>query len=232
LPTRIGAVSNQRAIVGTNDGQKGLQVLENKFDPEKNELKSPGDEIDSLKTQLETQGPKLNDEARATLGWQIDTKPKTLSRAQEDAQNDFAERQTEQQNEVVPRVLQKLIPIIDKHAQDNRLILVMDDSKRWPERPIRWASPSVDITKAVVDIYNAQSVGLEPRSNGRAGKFDRRKHHKIFLQMAKLGTSEVGFADRPGRDRALTQLRDSLTIQPFTTQRSTRAGPSQNLEPW
>jgi outer membrane protein len=185
LPTRIGVVSNQRAIVGTNDGQKGLQVLENKFDPEKNELKSPGDEIDSLKTQLETQGPKLNDEARASLGRQIDTKPKTLSRAQEDAQNDFTERQTEQQNEVVPRVLQKLIAIIDKYAQDNRLILVMDDSKPWPERPIRWASPSVDITKAVVDIYNAHSVGLEPRSNGRAGKFDRRKHHKIFLQHGK-----------------------------------------------
>jgi outer membrane protein len=162
LPTRIGVVSIQSAIVGTNDGQKGLQVLENKFNPKKNELKSLGDEIDSLKKQLETQGPKLNDEARASLGRQIDTKQKTLSRAQEDAQNDF----TEQQNEVVQRVLQKLIPIIDKYAQDNSLILVMDGSKPWPEWPILWASPSVDITKAVVDIYNAQSAGLEPRSNG------------------------------------------------------------------
>ena len=65
------------------------------------------------------------------MGRQIDTKPKTLSRAQEDAQNDF----TEQQNEVVQKVLQKLIPIIDKYAQDNSLILVMDGSKPWPEQP-------------------------------------------------------------------------------------------------
>ena len=161
-PTRIGIVSIQSAIVGTNDGQKSLQVLEKKFDPKRNELKSLSDEIDSLKKQLETQGPKLNDEARASLGRQIDTKQKTLSRAQEDAQNDF----TEQQNEVVQRVVQKLIPIIDKYAQDNGLILVMDGSKPWPEWPVLWASPSVDITKAVVDIYNAQSAGLEPRSNG------------------------------------------------------------------
>jgi hypothetical protein len=54
---------------------------------------------------------------------------------------------------------------------------------------------------------------------------------KYSSSIAKLGTSEVGFADRPERGRALTQLRDSLTIQPFATQRSTRAAPSQNLEP-
>ena len=160
-PTRIGVVSIQNAIVATNDGQKGLQLLEKKFDPKKIELQSLGAEIDSLKKQLETQGPKLNDEAQASLGRQIDTKQKTLSRAQEDARNDFAE----QQNEVVQRVLQKLVPIIDKYAQDNGLILVMDGSKPWPEWPVVWASPSVDITKAVVDIYNAQSAGLEPHSN-------------------------------------------------------------------
>jgi outer membrane protein len=161
-PTRIGVVSIQNAIVATNDGQKGLQVLEKKFDPTKNELKSLSAEIDTLKKQLETQGPKLNDEAQASLGRQIDSKQKTLSREQEDARNDF----TEQQNEVVQKVLQKLVPIIDKYAQDNGLILVMDGSKPWPEWPVVWASPSVDITKAVVDIYNGQSAGPEPRSNG------------------------------------------------------------------
>jgi outer membrane protein len=110
LPNKIVIVSIQSAIVGTNDGQKDLQVLEKKFNPKKNELKSFSDEIDSLKKQLETRGSKLNDEARASLVRQIDGKKKTLSRAQEDAQNDF----TEQQNEIVQRVLQKLLPVIDK----------------------------------------------------------------------------------------------------------------------
>jgi outer membrane protein len=125
-------------------------------------LKSLSDEIDTLKKQVETQGSKLNDEARASLVRQIDSKQKTLSRAQEDAQNDF----TEQQNEIVQRVLQRLLPVIDKYAKDNSLSLVMDGSKPWPEGPVLWANPSVDITKAVVDIYNLQSAGLEPRSSG------------------------------------------------------------------
>jgi outer membrane protein len=153
--TKIGVVNIQSAIINTRDGQNDMQELEKKFDPRKNELKLLSDGIDSLKKQFETQGPKLNDEARANLSKQIASKQKTLVRAQEDAQSDF----TEQQNEVVQKVLQKLLPVIAKYAKDNDLGLVMDNSKPWPEWPVLWVSPPVDITKAVVDIYNSQSVG-------------------------------------------------------------------------
>jgi hypothetical protein len=33
----------------------------------------------------------------------------------------------------------------------------MDGTKPWPEWPVLWASSSIDITKAVVDIYNANA---------------------------------------------------------------------------
>ena len=153
LQDKIGVVSIQDAIVTTNDGQRDLKALETKFEPKKTQLKSLSDEIDTLKKQLETQGSALNDETRASLSRQIESKQKTLSRSQEDAQNDF----TEQQNQIVQKVLQKLVPIIDKYAKDNTLTLVLDDSKPWPDSPLLWANPSVDITKAVVDIYNAKS---------------------------------------------------------------------------
>jgi len=164
LPTKIGVVSIQSVIGATNDGQKNFQALEEKFDPRKNELKLLSDEIDNLKKQLEVQGSKLNDEARANLGRQIDSKQKALSRAQEDAQSDF----TEQQNEIVEKILQKLLPIIEGYATENGYSLVIDGSKPWPQWPVLWASPSVDITKAVVDIYNGQfgAPSLGPRSRG------------------------------------------------------------------
>jgi outer membrane protein len=160
LADKIGIVSIQSAIIGTTEGQKDLQTLAKKFDPKKNELKSLGGEIDGLKKQLEAQGPKLNDETRATLSRQIEMKQKTFSRAQEDAQNDFAE----QQNELAQRILQKLLPVIDKYANDSGLTLVVEASKPWPDSPVLWARPSIDITKAVVDIYNAQATAsLEHR---------------------------------------------------------------------
>jgi hypothetical protein len=44
-------------------------------------------------------------------------------------------------------------------AKDNDLSLVMDNSKPWPDWPGLCVSPRLDITKAVVDVYNAQFVG-------------------------------------------------------------------------
>jgi outer membrane protein len=172
LPAKIGTINIQSAIVATKDGQKDLQILEKKFDPKKSELKSLSDEIVSLKKQLETQSPTLNDEARANLGRQIDSKQKALGRAQEDAQNDF----TEQQNEIVQTILQKLLPVVNKYAKDNGLTLVVDGSKPWPEWPVLWASPSVDITKTVVDIYNLQP-GAPPVSQGPNSDSPTRQPH-------------------------------------------------------
>jgi Skp family chaperone for outer membrane proteins len=166
VPTKIGIINIQNVIVGTDDGQKELQALEKKFEPRKAELKALSDEIEALKKQLDTQGPKLNDEARAALVKQIDSKQKSFGRVEEEAQSDFGT----QQNEIIQKILQKLIPVIDKYAKDNGLIFIMDGSKPWPEWPLVWASPSVDISKAVVDIYNASlgppAASSTPRPSG------------------------------------------------------------------
>ncbi len=151
--TKIGVISIQDAILATNEGQKEFQELGKKFEPKRTEIKSLSDEIDSLKKQLDTQGSKLNDESRGTLVRQIETKQKTLSRTQEDAQNDFVG----QQNEIAQKILQKMGPVIDKYAKENGLSLIIDISKQWPDGPVLWAGPSVDITRPIVEIYNGQA---------------------------------------------------------------------------
>jgi len=113
VPTKIGIINIQNVIVGTDDGQKELQALEKKFEPRKAELKALSDEIEALKKQLDTQGPKLNDEARSALVKQIDSKQKSFGRVEEDAQSDFGT----QQNEIIQKILQKLIPVIDQYAK-------------------------------------------------------------------------------------------------------------------
>jgi outer membrane protein len=152
-PTKLGVISVQDCILATNEGQKEFEALGKKFEPTRTELKSLNDEIDSLKKQLDAQGSKMNDEARAGLVRQIETKQKALSRKQEDAQNDFVG----QQNEIAQKILQKLGPVIDKYAKDNGLGLIIDISKPWPDGAVLWANQSVDITKPIVDLYNAQA---------------------------------------------------------------------------
>jgi outer membrane protein len=152
-PTRIGVVSIQNLVGTSNEGQRDLLALEAKFNSKKSELKSLSDGIDSLKKQLEVQGPKMNNDAGAALSREIDSKQKLLARAQEDAQSDF----TEQQNQIVQKIVGKLVPIVEKYAGEHNFSLIIDGSKPWPEWPVLWASASVDITKAVLEIYNAQS---------------------------------------------------------------------------
>ena len=163
---KIGVISIQDAILATNEGQKEFEALGKKFEPKRNEIKSMNDEIDSLKKQLDGQGTKVNDESRGTLVRQIETKQKSLSRTQEDAQNDFVG----QQNEIAQKILQKMGPVIDKFAKDNGLSLIIDVSKPWPDGPVLWAGQSVDITRPIVELYNSQSgVPAAPSASRPAG---------------------------------------------------------------
>jgi len=151
--TKVGIINMQTAIVATNEGQRDFEALAKKFEPKRTELKGLSDDLDSMKKQLDTQGSKLNDDARADLVKKIEAKQKTLTRASEDAQSDLQA----QQNEIAGKIVQKMIPVVQKYAKDNSLGMILDATRAWPDGELIWATDSVDLTKAVVDAYNAQS---------------------------------------------------------------------------
>src|SRR5438874_689029 len=156
--TKIGTINIEQAIFASNEGQKEFETLSKKLEPKQTELKAQNDELESLKKQLNTQGEKLNDESRGTLAKQIESKQKSLDRQVQDAREDAQN----QQNEIAQRILQKMAPIIVKYAGDNGFGVIIDTSNPWPQGPVLWAGPSVDITKPVVDAYNAQSGVAAP----------------------------------------------------------------------
>jgi outer membrane protein len=151
--TRMGTINVEQAIFATNEGQRDFEALSKKLEPKQNELKGANDEVEALKKQLNTQSDKLNDESRGTLVKQIEQKQKSLERQVQDARDDAQN----QQNEIAQRILQKMGPMLVKYAADNGFGVIIDTSNPWPNGPVLWAGPSVDITKSVVDLYNAQS---------------------------------------------------------------------------
>src|ERR1019366_4492790 len=162
---KIGIVDIQQAIVATNEGARDFEALQKKFEPRRSELQNLNTEVENLKKQLNTQGDKMNEEARATLVKSIETKQKSLQRSAEDAQNEFQA----QQNEIAQRILQKMAPVIDKYAKSNGYGLLLDSSNPWPQGPLLWATASVDVTKIIVDAYNAQSGVAAPAAAKPAG---------------------------------------------------------------
>jgi outer membrane protein len=164
--SKIGTINIEQAVVGSNEGQRDFEVLRKKLEPKQNELKAQNDELEGLQKQLQTQGEKLNEDARATLVKQIETKKKSFDRSVQDAQEDAQN----QQKEIFQRILQKMAPVIVKHAQQTGFAMIVDTSNPWPQSPILWYGESGDITKAVVDLYNTQSGVAAPAAAGAAPK--------------------------------------------------------------
>jgi outer membrane protein len=163
--SKLGTINIEQAVLGSNEGQRDFEALRKKLEPKQNELKGQNDELEALQKQLQTQQDKLNEEARATLVKQIETKKKSFDRSVQDAQEDAQN----QQKEIFQRILQKMAPVIVKHAQENGFAMIVDTSNPWPQSPILWYGEQGDITKAVVDLYNTQS-GVPAPAAGAAAK--------------------------------------------------------------
>ena len=160
--TRIGIINIQNAIVMTNEGRRDFENLQKKFEPTQSALNNLNQEVDSLKKQLQTQGEKLNEQARADMVKSIESKQKTLQRQAEDAQADFQA----QQNEIASRIGGKLLEVLDKFAKQNSYSLILDVSGQ--QSPVLWAAQTTDVTQEIVNSYNAQSSVAAPAPGGAA----------------------------------------------------------------
>ncbi len=162
---KIGIINIQGAILATNEGQRDFQTLEKKFEQKRNELQKANVDIEDLTKKLQTQGDKLNDQARGELARDLEAKRKLFQRTYEDAQADW----NTQQNDVVNRIGSKLLQVMDKFAGDNGFSIILNSAATGEGIPtVLWNSPATDITKAVVDAYNAQSGIAAPAASATA----------------------------------------------------------------
>lgn len=149
--TKVGIVSIQDAIANTNEGKKELDALQQKFAPRQTALQTQNDELENLKKQLQAQSDKLSDEERNSRIRSATEKQKTLQRNAEDFQNEV---QTAEQ-EILNRLGKKMLDVLEKYARDNGYAVVMDVSN--PQTPVLYANPGTNITKNLIDAYNAES---------------------------------------------------------------------------
>jgi outer membrane protein len=151
--TKVGTINIEGAIFASNEGRRDFEALNKKLEPKQGDLKNQSDDIESLKKQLNTQGEKMNDDARATLVKQIESKQKLFDRSVQDAR----EEAQGQQGEIAQRILGKMAPVIVKYASENGFGVIIDTSQPWPQGPVVWYGQAVDITQPVVEAYNLQS---------------------------------------------------------------------------
>ncbi|MBZ5549250.1 MAG: OmpH family outer membrane protein [Acidobacteriia bacterium] len=164
--TKVGTINIEQAIFASNEGRRDFEALSKKFEPKQSELKGLSDEIESLKKQLSTQGDKMNEDAKAVLVKQIESKQKSFERTSQDAQEEFQG----QQGEIGNRILTKMAPMIVKYAGENGYGIIIDTSQQWPRGPVIWYGQAVDITQPIVEAYNVQSGVPAPAAGSTAAK--------------------------------------------------------------
>jgi outer membrane protein len=153
---KVAIINFQQAVAATNEGQRNFAQLRTKFEPKQAQLKAQNDEIDSLKKQLQDAGSSLSEPERESRLRTIDEKTKSLQRSAEDAQNEASGAM----NDMYQQLAQKVYAVLDAYSNQNKFTVVLDTSAQ--QTPVLWANGSVDITKAIVEAYNAKS-GVPPQ---------------------------------------------------------------------
>jgi Skp family chaperone for outer membrane proteins len=156
IPAKIALVAFEQAVFATNEGQRAVQDIQQKYKPKKDEIDTLSQEVDSLKKQLQSAPATLPDAERATRLKAIDTKEKKLTHDAEDAQTAY---NTDLQ-EAYGKLAAKVSATLKKYVSDNGYTLLLDVSSQ--QSNVMWANQSTDVTQAVVTAYNASSGVAAP----------------------------------------------------------------------
>ena len=163
-PAKVGIINLQNAVVSTREGQKALADLQSRFTPKKEDLDKKQADIKGLQEQLPRGSNTMSEDARNKLVRDIDEKTKRLQRDTEDAQVEFDQEQGKAFNEVGG----KLMAVLDKYSKENGFTLILDVSAQ--TSPVLWAGNGVDITRAIVDLFDKAPAGTVAPPSGAAAK--------------------------------------------------------------
>lgn len=151
IPAKIALISFEQAVFLTNEGQQAVQAVQKKYAPKKAEIDSLSKEVDTLKKDLQSAPATMTDAERSTKVKAIDAKEKDLNRDAEEAQTSY----NSDLQEAYGKVAQKVAVAAKKYASDNGYTMLMDVSNQ--SSNIMWIGPNIDVTKAVVEAYNASA---------------------------------------------------------------------------
>jgi outer membrane protein len=145
---KIAVINSQTALVTVQQGKQALEQFKARYDAKKKEFDTRENEIVQLEDQLNKSGAVMSDDKRGQLAAAISDKKKRYQRDMQDTQ-EAADRD---QQLIVQPLEERLNLVIGKYAADNGYTLVVDIGL--PGNQIRYAAPSVDITKDIVILYD------------------------------------------------------------------------------
>ena len=167
VPNKVGIIYAANAIQLTKEGQKAGDALTVKFQPKKDALDKKEASIQAMQDQLKKGAATLSAEALQKLRNDIDSTTKAATREKEDAQSEL----DDEQGKIMQELGNKMMEVLGKYATDNGFSVILDVSNQ--QNPVLWAATGVDITQAIVTLYDAKypvSAGAAAPPAGTAAR--------------------------------------------------------------
>ncbi len=158
IPAKIAFIELEEVAAATNEGQKAVEDIQKRYQPQKDALDKLKAEIDTSTKQLQSAPATMSAEEKASRARDIDTKQKQLQRDADDAQTSY----TSDVSDAMGKILQKLGPIVVKYVQQNGYTVLLDNTGQPQQGGLNLLWGGTDISEAVVAEYNASSKVAAP----------------------------------------------------------------------
>ena len=168
LPAKVAIIAFEQVVVATNEGQRSVQDIQKKYEPQKAKIDTLAAEVDSLKKQIQALPANAPDDQRSSLIRNEDAKEKQLNLDAESASNSYnADLQ-----DAYSKVAQKVGSVMVKYVSDMGFTLLLNaGGGQQTPNPVLWWNPATDISQAVVNAYNTSSgVAAPPPSAPSASR--------------------------------------------------------------
>jgi outer membrane protein len=156
LPTRIGMIAMQQAVMATKEGAAAGAVLKAKYAPRQADFEKREADIQAMRDQLKKSDATMAADAKEKLQRDIDAKVKALQRDAQDANDDSQQDMGKVFNEVG----EKMIQIIEQYSYQNGIAVVLDVSSQ--QTPVIWGAPTSNITADIIKLYDQAHPGIAP----------------------------------------------------------------------
>ncbi|HEV2420463.1 MAG TPA: OmpH family outer membrane protein [Candidatus Acidoferrales bacterium] len=150
-PSKVAVISVQEAVAGTAQGKQASEQIRTQFAPRQNELQALAKQIQDLQQRLQTGANTLSDEEKARLNRTGSELQRRYQREAQDLQDDMQDAS----QDAINTIGQKLIPIVNRYAQQNGYGVVIDTDTSAQSSPVViYSAAQVDITKTVIKLYD------------------------------------------------------------------------------
>ena len=144
---KVAIINVQAALLSTQEGQKGLQALQERFRPRQAELEVLQQEVTDYQQRLQSGRRTLSQDAQVEIQREVDKRVKKGRRIEEDLQEESQAAQAD----LVNRISVKMRPIISQFAEQKGLSLILPITQQ--SSPI-YAATGVDVTPEIVKLYD------------------------------------------------------------------------------